>query len=111
MHQVRQRLTWSTKSSFIQQRRGWFLDAADHYCNAVENLSVRLADTEIASRALIGFRDFLVDYAQSSTFTLLALETKPLKDRLSGLRYCINVKGLLSDVFDDQQLLLKRHRA
>jgi hypothetical protein len=93
MHQVRQRLTWAAKSSFIQQRRGWFLDAAGHYCSAVENLSVQLADTEIASRALLGFRDFIVDYAQSRPFKLLARETKTLKDHLSELRYCINVKG------------------
>ncbi len=93
MHQVRQRLTWAAKSSFIQQRRGWFLDAAEDYCNAVENLWVQLADTAIASRALLGFRDFLAGYAQSRTFNLLARETKSLKDRLSELHYCINIKG------------------
>ena len=93
MHQVRQRLTWAAKSSFIQQRRGWLLDAAGHYCSAVENLSVQLVDTTIDSRALLGFRDFIVDYSQSRPFELLAREVKSLKGRLSELRYCINVKG------------------
>ncbi len=94
IRQVRQRVGWAAKSSFIQQRRGWILDAADLYCTAVANLSRQLADASIASRALLEFRDSLAGYAASPAFNDLALEAKSLKVQLATLRYCINVKGL-----------------
>ena len=94
IRQVRQRVGWAAKSSFIQQRRGWILDAADLYCTAVANLSRQLADASIASRAFLEFRDSLAGYAASPAFNDLALEAKSLKVQLATLRYCINVKGL-----------------
>jgi hypothetical protein len=94
MREVRRRLTWSAKSSFIQQRRGWHLDAAHRYCNAVETLSAQLASVTLSSRGLLGFRTFITDFVASAPFVTLIHETRTLKEGLSQVRYCINIKGL-----------------
>jgi hypothetical protein len=93
MRQVRHRLTWSTKTSFTLQRRGWFLDAAERYGAAVQGLCDELEGVTLQSRGLHEFRAFLVDYVQSSTFVTLTRETKSLREKLTQVRYCINVKG------------------
>lgn len=94
MRDVHQRLSWSVKSTFVQHRRALRLDAADHYCSAVTNLANALGAANLKSRALLRYRDSLAAYASSIAFEQLASETRSLKDQLSQIRYCINLKGL-----------------
>lgn len=94
MHDVHQRLSWSVKSSFVQHRRALHLDAAARYCNAVETLTSTLGAADLQSRALLRYRESLTAYTSSTPFEHLANETHSLKDQLSQIRYCINLKGL-----------------
>lgn len=94
MREVHQRLAWSAKSSFVQHRRALHLDAAHRYCNAVGSLARALEETKINSGALVGFRESLSAYTSSSPFEQLSNATRLLKDQLSQVRYCINLKGL-----------------
>ncbi|HEY6492588.1 MAG TPA: hypothetical protein VIZ43_04895 [Trebonia sp.] len=77
-----------------RQRQGWFLDAADVYCEAVTSLAGHhLASALPGSRALRGFRDYLVSYAASPGFLSLAGETRDRKDDLGRIRYCTGIRG------------------
>jgi hypothetical protein len=76
------------------QRQGWFLDAAAVYCEAVASLAGHhLASARPVSRALRGFRDYLVAYATSPGFTALASDTRDRKDDLGRIRYCVGIRG------------------
>ena len=76
------------------QRQGWFLDAAAVYCEAVASLAEhQLASALPGSRALRGFRDYLVSYAASPGFTALASDTRHRKDDLGRIRYCTCIRG------------------
>jgi DNA mismatch repair protein MutS len=76
------------------QRQGWFLDAAAIYCEAVGSLAEhQLGSALPGSRALRDFRDYLVSYAASPGFTLLASDTRDRKDALGRIRYCTGIRG------------------
>jgi hypothetical protein len=76
------------------QRQGWLLDAADIYCDAVTSLAGhQLAPTLPRSRALRGFRDYLVSCAASPGFTTLASDTRACREALGKIRYCTVVRG------------------
>jgi DNA mismatch repair protein MutS len=93
MRDVRQRLNWSSKTHFAQHRRGLHLDAAELYCDAVENLTKRMTTISLHSRGLIGIRNALVQYSESSSFHDLAASARELKSQLSEIRYSVVVRG------------------
>jgi hypothetical protein len=74
-------------------REGWFLDAVDTYCEAVDCLAHDLSVVDLKSRGLSGFRDYLTSYTESARFTSLLAETKKLKADLATVRYCLVIKG------------------
>jgi DNA mismatch repair protein MutS len=75
------------------QQQGWFLDAAAIYSDAVGVLAARLAALPIASRGLLGFRDYLAGYADSPAFTGLAADTAARKADLGQVSYLVRIKG------------------
>lgn len=68
-----------------------FLGAVEIYCQAVERFLQHLGELHLRSRGLQAFREYLTDYAGSSSFRNLATETEKLRLDLSSIRY-----GLLS---------------
>jgi hypothetical protein len=81
------------KLHFKYHKEGWFLEAADVYCEAVNNLAHDLSVAHVQSRGLLAFREYLRGYAESAVFTSLAADTKQLKSDLSAVKYTILVNG------------------
>jgi DNA mismatch repair protein MutS len=93
MSEVQAHLRQLDQMPYRHQREGWFLDAAAVYCQAVASLAEYLASAQPGSRALRDFRDYLVSYAASASFTTLASDTEDRKDALGRIRYCTRIRG------------------
>ncbi len=91
MRTMREHLSQAAKLHYRYQQESWFLDAAEIYCDAVVALAGGLTLADIRSRGFLAFREYLANYARSDAFTLLAAETKDLKEQLSGIRYSLNI--------------------
>ena len=93
MRTVREDLAQARKLRYRYQKDSWFLDAARGYCAAVRELATGLEQSDLASRGLTGFRDFLCDYARSAEFTGLAAQAGEVARALDDVRYCVNIRG------------------
>jgi DNA mismatch repair protein MutS len=93
MRSVRMHLTAAEKGYYKYQNEAWFLDAAETYCEAVEKLLHELHQYDPRSRGLLAFRAYLAEYAGATRFQALLQEAKKLKSQLSGIRYCLLIKG------------------
>ena len=101
---VRAHLGQLAKMHSLQQRQGWFLDAAVIYCDAVRALGTSLASVPLASRALLAFRDYLAGYLASDEFASLASDAAERRKDLSAITYLVRVKGPRVEVskYDDE---------
>ena len=93
MRQVRAHLTALTKMHSVHQQRGWFLDAAATYCEAVRALAADLEARPVSSGGLRAFRDYLAVYAASAEFAALAADTADRQGDLAGITYQVRIKG------------------
>ena len=75
------------------QREGWFLNAVSIYCDVIHRLRKCLDAAPLRSRGLLQFRSFLTAYADSSTFSELATESRHQKDVLGEICYCVRIRG------------------
>jgi DNA mismatch repair protein MutS len=98
MSQVRAHLRQLKKMEYRYAREGWLLDAAAIYCDAVQSLAEHLASAQLGSRALLAFRDYLVNYVASASFKVLASDTRSRKESLARIRYNIRIRGGRVDV-------------
>jgi DNA mismatch repair ATPase MutS len=92
MAAMRRHLTAADKLYYRYHKEGWFLEAVEIYCEAVTSLAHDLALADIRSEGLLGFREYMTNYADSSDFASLVAETKELKAELSTVRYCMVIK-------------------
>jgi DNA mismatch repair protein MutS len=90
---MREHLTAANKLSYKHQKQSWFLDAVGVYCDTVNSLAHNLSSAEMESRGLSAFRDYLINYTESTGFTALVEETQKLKTDLCAIKYCILIKG------------------
>ncbi|MFG1624874.1 hypothetical protein [Kribbella sp. NPDC049227] len=93
MVSARVHLDQADKRHYPLQQERWFLSAAEHYCTAVNELAAALSATELKSRGLIAFRDYLTGYAGSPSFQTLMAETTRLTADLAGVHYRLHLKG------------------
>ncbi len=93
MRAMRDHLAQADRLRYKYQKQGWFLDAVAIYCEAVGRLAHDLNLGDIRSRGLLAFREYLTNYAESDSFKSLVAETTQLEADLSGVRYCLNIKG------------------
>jgi DNA mismatch repair protein MutS len=91
---VRRYLGLIEKLDFKNFREGWFLEAAQVYCEAVESLALDLGDADLKSPGLLALREYVSTYASSDGFKLLLDDTRELKAALSTVSYCVIFKGL-----------------
>jgi DNA mismatch repair protein MutS len=68
MRAMRQHVEQAEKLYYKYQKERWFLDAVDMYCKAVDRLAHDLSLADLTSRGLLGFRDYLMNYATSERF-------------------------------------------
>jgi hypothetical protein len=90
---VRRYLNLAKQLHHKEFREGWFLAAAEVYCDALERLSLELAGLRLGSRGMLAFREFLAGYVRSDTFGRLAAEARRLRTELSAIRYAIVING------------------
>lgn len=90
---VRRYLTMVDKLYYKYHKEGWFLEAAEVYCDAVKDLANDLITANITSRALKDFYAFVSEYVSSQRFTNLISETHERKTELSSVQYSITIKG------------------
>jgi len=94
MSTMRQYLALADKLDYRYFKEGWFLEAVEIYCEAVNCLSQDLSPVDLNSRGFLGFRSYLKNYVKSDQFVSLLRETKKLKADLSTVKYCVLTKGL-----------------
>lgn len=93
MRVMRAHLAQAGKLRHRLQQQRWFLDAARAYCEAVVALASDLAAVDAGSRGVVAFRDVLTEYAASAGFTAIADEAREVEERLSEVRYCLDISG------------------
>jgi len=93
MRAMRGHLAQADKLHYKYQKERWFLEAADIYCAAVSGLTHDLTLADLRSRGFLAFREYLTTYTTSGDFAALLAETRKLKADLSGVRYCLHIKG------------------
>lgn len=94
MSAVRRHLALVDKLYFKNHKKGWFLEAAEMYCEAVTDLARDLDFADLKSRGLLAFRAYVMNYASAHHFQSLLTETKKLKADLSTVKYCVILKDL-----------------
>ncbi len=90
---VRRYLSMIEKLYYKYHQEGWFLEAADVYCDAICNLTNDLNGMVIKSKALLDFLAYLNEYVSSLKFLSLLSETHDRKADLSGIQYSVIIKG------------------
>jgi len=90
---VRRYLGMAEKLDFDYHKKGWILEAALVYCDAVTTLARHLANAPLHSRGLLAFREYLERYVQSPAFRSLATESRQVKDALTEVRYCVIIES------------------
>ncbi len=98
MQQVRSHLSQLEKMEVHYQRQGWFLDAAQLYCEALLSLHGALEAADPKSRGFLTFRTFLADYRTGPAFTTLVDQTRTIKHTLGNIRFDIRIRGRRVDV-------------
>lgn len=93
MREVREHLRQTQKMYYKEQKEAWFRDAVEIYCAAVNEFAADLLASDLHSRGLLGFRDYLADYARSDQFRSLVSEAGKLKTDLAMVEYCVLIKG------------------
>ena len=89
---TRRYLALVDKLDYKNFKEGWFLEAAEIYCDTVNCLVHDLSQVDLKSRGFLSFRDYVTNYAGSDGFTSLLTETKRLKTALSTIKYCVTIK-------------------
>lgn len=93
MQDMRADLAHVQKLYYTSQKKRWFVEAVEVYCDAVRSLSEGLASLGLTSPGLQAFRDYVLDYTASRAFTSLISETRELKDTLASVKYCVHIAG------------------
>ncbi len=86
---VRRYLGLVNRLDFEYHQKGWFLEAALVYCQAVAELAGNLEGAGVQSRGLTAFRQHLAEYTRSPAFQSLLVEARQVKDGLAQVQYCV----------------------
>lgn len=89
---VRRYLSMVERLDFAYHKKGWFLEAALVYCNAVARLADGLDRAHLRSRGLSEFRAYVAVYVQSERFQALATEARQVKEALSAITYSLIIQ-------------------
>ena len=93
MRRVRSFLRGMGQVTGRHYEQGWFLDAAQDYCDAVNGLLGGLRNIPLESRALQRLRDYLSAYVASEAFLPLETKLRELRRQLADVRYSMLIRG------------------
>lgn len=91
---VRRNLNQANSSYYRFHREGWFLEAVNVYCGALETLGKELSSAKLGSDALKAFIKDLTDYLNTSQFVELSSTASKIEKDLSEINYSIVIKNL-----------------
>jgi hypothetical protein len=80
------------KLDFAYHKKGWFLEAALVYCEAITRLARDLSQATLKSRGFLAFQAYVTNYARSLEFEALRTEAETVKAKLSGVKYSVIVR-------------------
>jgi DNA mismatch repair protein MutS len=103
MRTMRRYLALVDKLYYERHKEGWFLEAAEDYCQAVTGLALDLSAADLRSRGFLAFRQYMNGYINSDGFRSLLAETQKLKADLATVKYCLTIKGTKVEVRHSQQ--------
>ena len=92
MHTMRGHLERADNIHNKYNKEGWFLNAVEEYCAAVNCLLHDLEASALKSRGLLAFLEYLKNYVGSGNFAPLFAETTKLRSDLSTIKYCLLIK-------------------
>jgi DNA mismatch repair protein MutS len=86
---VRRYLKLVEKLDFNYHKKGWFLEAALEYCDAITEMERNLSMAELKSRGFLAFRQYVTIYTRSPEFRSLLAEAQKVKNGLASVKYCV----------------------
>jgi DNA mismatch repair protein MutS len=89
---VRRYLGLIEKLDYNYHKKGWYLDTALAYCEAVTELERNLSQAEVKSRGFLAFRQYVTSYVHSDRLQALLREAREVKGGLSGVKYCVIIQ-------------------
>jgi hypothetical protein len=89
---ARRYLALVEKLDFDIHKKGWILDAALMYCEAVSGLAEALGAAGVKSRGFLGLWEVVSAYIRSPAFKTLAAEARKVKAGLAVLKYSIIIQ-------------------
>lgn len=119
MRLIRQRLSKTEKLYHKNHKTRSFLDVVQIYCKTLHSLLSNLSDLQLKSVGLIAFKEYLNEYLLSDYFSYLANTSTSLIQKLSTVRYCVNLKDLRvqvrnyaseSDYTSEMEVLFEKFR-
>jgi hypothetical protein len=104
MRTMRRQLALAGRVRHPLQRRRWFLEAANVYCAATDELSESLRRTRVSSPGFTSFTRHLGALVSGEAFRTLAAQAREVRDELGALQYTVNIKGshIQVDVYEGQ---------
>jgi DNA mismatch repair protein MutS len=93
MRTVRRYLALAEKLDYDYHKKGWILEAALVYGDAITALARELAAVPLKSRGLLAFREWVQRYAQAPAFQSFVAEAQQVKRALSELKYCVIIES------------------
>lgn len=92
MGQARRLLNMTEKLDYPYHRKGWFLEAALTYGEAVRHLHDAAQQTPLHSSGFLQLKTYLQEYIASPTFEALWNEAQQVKTALASVRYNIRIQ-------------------
>jgi len=80
------------KVDYLCYKKGWFLEAALVYCQAVTDLARNLGLADLESGGFLAFRKYVINYVHSQRFQALLAQAQKVKGGLSDVKYCVVIQ-------------------
>jgi DNA mismatch repair protein MutS len=94
MRTVRQRLDRAGRLWHPLQRQGWFVYAAEAFCDAVATLRDEFGRATPSSHGLRELADYVASYVNGGRFRTLVAEIGGVQAELHKIRYVVHIEGL-----------------
>lgn len=93
MRSTRNRLRLAATLRSGHHRAAWVLYAATTYCAAVRALADDLTARQLQAAGWLAFRGYLAAHVHGNEFSTMDGEARELQSQLTGLTYCIRIRG------------------